>query len=64
VQSAEQIALSLQSLAAAMTRQNPALLQSPLTRAIDDLFADLRDRDAYDAASFTRKLRALGPRQN
>jgi hypothetical protein len=59
VQSAEQTALALQSLAAALTRANPSLLKSPLTEAIDALFAEVQNRNAYDPARFVGKLRAV-----
>jgi hypothetical protein len=59
VQSAEQAALALQSLSSALTRRNPRLLRSPMTRAIDALFDEIKDRNAFDTASFTRKLEAV-----
>jgi hypothetical protein len=59
VQSAEQLALSLQSLSAALTRSDARLLKSPMTAAIDALFAELQNRDRYDPNRFADKLRAL-----
>ena len=59
IRSAEQIALSLQSLAASMTRSDRRLLRSPMTKAIDDLFNELRARDDFDAARFSQKLAAV-----
>ena len=59
VHSAEQTALALQSLAAARTRNNPQLLHGPMTKALDDLFAAVHDRDAYDPKRFTEKLAKL-----
>jgi len=59
VHSAEQAALSLQSLNSALARKSPAQLKSATTKAIDDLFADIQNRDDYDAARFAQKLRAL-----
>lgn len=59
VQSAEQVALSLQSLASALTRPNPRLAASPMMAAIDALFDDVRDRSAYDPNRFAGHLDAL-----
>lgn len=59
VYSAEQTALALQSLAAALTRSNPRLLKSPMTEAIDALFEEIKNRDRYDASKFVQKLAAL-----
>jgi hypothetical protein len=59
VHSAEQIALALQTLAAAVTRNNPALLKSPMTDAVDALFAEVQNRDRYDPNRFVQKLQAL-----
>ena len=56
VQSAEQTALALQSLASELTRRNPRLLRSPLTRAIDDLFTEIQSRDDYEPSKFVAKL--------
>jgi hypothetical protein len=59
VASAEQTALALQSLAAALARNNKALLKSPMTQAIDALFAEVQNRDHYDPARFAQKLQAV-----
>lgn len=59
VQTAQQTALALQSLAAALTRGNPALLKSPMTEALDAVFAEVQNRDRYDPARFAQKLAAL-----
>jgi hypothetical protein len=59
VQSAEQVALSLQSLASVLTRRDPRLAASPMMKAIDALFADLRDRSAYDPNRFAAHLDEL-----
>jgi hypothetical protein len=59
VQSAEQTALALQSLGAALTRANPRLLRSPMTQAIDALFAEVQNRNTYDPNRFVVKLRAV-----
>jgi len=59
LQSAEQAALSLQSLATSLTRRNPRLVRGPMMRAIDALFADLQNRDDYDPARFAEKLQAV-----
>jgi len=56
VHSAEQTALALQSLASELTRRNPRLLRSPLTRSIDDLFTELQSRDDYEPSRFVAKL--------
>lgn len=59
VHSAEQIALALQSLAASLTRRDSRLLRSGMLKAIDGLFAELKDRDDYDPSRFVEKLQAL-----
>ena len=59
VQTAEQAALALQSLAAALTRAHPALLKSPMTDALDALFAEVQNRDRYEPARFAQKLAAV-----
>ena len=59
VQTAEQAALALQSLAAALTRNNPALLKSPMTESLDALFAEVQNRDRYEPGRFAQKLAAL-----
>jgi hypothetical protein len=59
VHSAEQTALALQSLGSALTRNNPKLLKSPMTEAIDALFAEIQNRERYEPARFVQKLAAL-----
>jgi hypothetical protein len=59
VHSAEQTALALQSLASALTRNNPRLLKSPMTEAIDALFEEVKNRERYEPSRFVQKLGAL-----
>jgi len=59
VHTAEQAALSLQSLASVLTRRNPRLLRSPLVKSIDALFDEVKSRDDYDPARFAEKLGAV-----
>jgi hypothetical protein len=59
VHSAEQTALALQSLAATLTRNNPRLLKSPMTEAIDALFEEVKNRERYEPSRFVQKLGAL-----
>jgi len=59
VASAEQTALALQSLSAALTRANPKLLKSAMTEAVDALFTELQNRNTYDPNRFVAKLRAV-----
>jgi hypothetical protein len=59
VQSAQQAALALQSLAAALTRNHPALLKSPMTDALDAVFAEVQNKDRYEPRRFAEKLAAL-----
>jgi len=59
VHAAEQRALSLQTLATVLTRRDHKLANGPLLKAIDALFADLKDRDDYDPARFGAKLDAV-----
>lgn len=55
-QEAEQIALSLQSLSAALTRRDPRLLRSPLISAIDGLFDELQKPAEFDPQRFAARL--------
>jgi hypothetical protein len=59
VYSAEQTALALQSLAASLTRNNPRLLKSPMTAAIDALFEEIKNRDRYEPSKFVQKMGQL-----
>jgi len=59
VHSAEQVALSLQSLASVMTRNDRRLASGATMKAIDALFAELKDRDDYDPNRFVAKLEAV-----
>ena len=59
VHSAEQAALALQSLASTLTRRNPRLLRSAMTKSIDALFNDLQDRENYEPSRFAQKLAAV-----
>ena len=59
VHSAEQVALSLQSLGSSLTRRDPKLVKSPMTKAIDALFDELKDRDDYEPGRFAAKLAAV-----
>jgi len=59
VHSAEQVALSLQSLASVMTRNDRRLASGATMKAIDALFAELKDRDDYDPNRFVAKLEGV-----
>ncbi len=59
VQAAEQYVLALQSLNSALTRRNPRLLRSPLTKSIDALFNEVQNRDDYEPSRFVEKLNAV-----
>jgi hypothetical protein len=59
VHTAEQAALSLQSLASVLTRRNPRLLRGAMIQSIDALFEEVKSRDDYDAARFAKKLGEL-----
>ena len=59
VHTAEQAALALHSLASMRTRRDPRLLRGNMTRAIDALFEELKDRDAYLPSRFTARLAAV-----
>ena len=59
VHSAEQTALSLQSLASVLTRRDSKAAASPLMKSIDDLFTEIKDRDEYDPRRFADKLAAV-----
>ena len=53
------MALALQSLASVLTRRDPRLAASPMMKAIDTLFVDVRDRSAYDPNRFAAHLDEL-----
>jgi hypothetical protein len=59
VQSAEQTALALQSLASALTRRTPSMARGPLMKSIDALFEELKAREDYDPGRFAEKLAAV-----
>jgi hypothetical protein len=59
VHAAEQAALALQSFSSALTRANPRLLRSDMTRSIDALFDELQNRDYYYPARFVARLEAV-----
>jgi len=59
LQTAQRAALALQSLAAALTRNSPALLKSPMTEALDAVFAEVQTKDRYEPARFAQRLAAL-----
>ena len=59
VASAEQLALSLQTLATVLTRRDSRLAASPMMKAIDALFAEVRNREDYDPNRFVAKLEAV-----
>jgi Cytochrome c554 and c-prime len=59
VHAAEQHALALQSLNSALTRRNPRLLRSALTKSIDALFDEIQNRDDYEPSRFVEKLTAV-----
>jgi hypothetical protein len=59
VHAAEQRALALQTLATVLTRRDNKIASGALMKAIDALFADLKDRDDYDPARFGAKLDAV-----
>jgi hypothetical protein len=59
VQSAQQAALALQSLASVLTRRNPRLLRGKLMQSIDALFNEVQDRDHYDPRRFVEKLQGV-----
>lgn len=59
VHTAEQAALALQSLASVRTRRDPKLLRGSMTRAIDALFDEVKNRDDYQPARFTERMNAV-----
>jgi hypothetical protein len=59
VHAAEQTALALQSLSTSLTRNNRKLLRSDMTRSIDALFEELKNRDDYEPSRFAQKLAAV-----
>jgi hypothetical protein len=56
VHSAEQIALTLQSLAAVLTRKDAGIARGSMMKAIDALFVEVRDRDDFDPRRFAAKV--------
>lgn len=59
VHSAEQVALTLQSLGSSLTRRDSKLVKGPMTKAIDALFDELQNRDDYEPSRFAQKLAAV-----
>jgi hypothetical protein len=59
VHTAEQAALALQSLASIRTRRDARLLRSGMTKSIDALFDELRNRDDYEPSRFSERLAAV-----
>lgn len=59
VHSAEQAALALQSLASVRTRRDARLLRGPLTRSIDALFDELKNRDDWEPSRFASRLNTV-----
>jgi hypothetical protein len=59
VHSAEQAALSLQSLASVLTRNNQKLLRGQMVQSIDALFEEIKSREDFEPSRFERKLDAV-----
>ena len=59
VHSAEQAALALQSLATVRTKRDAKLLRGPLTKSIDALFEELKDRDEWEPSRFATRMNAV-----
>src|SRR5512140_1911741 len=59
VHAAEQTALSIQSLAAVLTRRDSRVAKSALMDSIDALFNEVKDRDEYDPQRFVAKLQRV-----
>lgn len=59
VQSAQQAALALQSLATVLTRRNPRLLRGKMMQSIDALFNEVQDRERYEPRRFVEKLQGV-----
>lgn len=59
VHSAEQAALALQSLATVRSRKDSKALRGALTKSIDALFEELKDRDAFEPSRFAARLDAV-----
>lgn len=59
VHAAEQTALSLQTLVSALTRRDSRLLRGNLVRAVDQVFAEVRDREGYNPAQFSARVKKV-----
>jgi hypothetical protein len=59
IHSVEQAIMAINALAGAMARNNPALAQGGISRTIDKLYNDVKDRERFDRAQFTRHMAEL-----
>lgn len=59
IHSVEQAIMAINALASAMARSNPALAQGGLTRSIDKLYDDVKDRERFDRNQFTQHVAEL-----
>lgn len=59
IHSVEQAIMAINALASAMARQNPALAQGGISRTIDKLYNDVKDRERFDRAQFARHMAEL-----
>lgn len=59
IHSVEQAIMAINALAGAMARDNPAFAQGRITRTIDKLYNDVKDRERFDRARFARHMAEL-----
>lgn len=59
IHSVEQAIMAINALASAMARSNPALAQGGLTRSIDKLYDDVKDRERFDRDQFAQHVAEL-----
>lgn len=59
VHSVEQVIMAINTLVNAMACDNPVLAQGPISKAIDNLYDDVKDREHFDREHFARHVAEL-----
>jgi hypothetical protein len=59
VHSVEQAIMAINALVNAMARDNPALAQGPISKTLDKLYDDVKDRERFDREQFAKHVAEL-----
>jgi len=59
IHSVEQAIMAINALVNAMARNNPAIAQSAVSKTIDQLYEDVKDREGFDRNKFTQHVAEL-----